>query len=65
MPQPNNDESLYSFVSRRYDKEIADYAFCPMMCGIVAGDAKEISVKFMFKDVFEWEQKYGSIFMGN
>lgn len=50
---PIEDESIYSFVERRFGKEIADYAISPVICGICAGDAKEISVKFLFKEIFE------------
>lgn len=50
---PIEDESLYSFVERRFGREIAEYAVSPVICGICAGDAKEISVKFLMKDIFE------------
>lgn len=42
-----SDESIYSFVERRFGSELADYVISPMICGICAGDAKEISVKFL------------------
>lgn len=50
------DESIYSFVERRLGPELAKYVISPMMCGICAGDAKEISVKFLMKSLFEFEQ---------
>ncbi|CRK91506.1 CLUMA_CG005168, isoform A [Clunio marinus] len=59
-----DDESIYSFTSRRFGKEIADYAISSMICGICAGDAKEISVKFLMKNLFEKEQKFGSVLRG-
>uniref|UniRef100_A0A1B6ID66 Protoporphyrinogen oxidase n=1 Tax=Homalodisca liturata TaxID=320908 RepID=A0A1B6ID66_9HEMI len=59
-----NDESIYSFVERRFGKEIADYAISSMICGICAGNAKEISVKFLMSEMFEWEQKHGSVLKG-
>ncbi|KAJ9600130.1 hypothetical protein L9F63_009540 [Diploptera punctata] len=37
------DESMYDFVERRLGKEIAEYAVSPLVCGVCAGDAKEIS----------------------
>ncbi|XP_063376877.1 protoporphyrinogen oxidase [Cydia fagiglandana] len=58
------DDSIYNFVERRFGKEIADYAISPMICGICAGDAKEISVKFLMKTLFEWEQSYGGVLKG-
>lgn len=58
------DESMYSFVERRFGKEIADYAVSSMLCGICAGNAKEISVKFLMKDLFEREQRHGGVILG-
>lgn len=58
------DDSIYNFVERRFGKEIADYAISPMICGICAGDAKEISVKFLMKTLFEWEQTHGGVVKG-
>lgn len=59
-----SDDSIYNFVERRFGKEIADYAISPMICGICAGDAKEISVKFLMKTLFEWEQNHGGVVKG-
>lgn len=61
---PADDESLYSFIERRLGKDIADYFISPMICGICAGDAKQISVNFLMPSLFKAEQKYGSIFKG-
>lgn len=58
------DESIYDFVERRLGKEIAEYAVNPLICGVCAGDAKEISVKFLLRSLFEAEQTYGSIVKG-
>lgn len=58
------DESIYSFFQRRFGQDIADNLISPMICGICAGDAREISVKFLFKSVFEAEQKHGSVVKG-
>ncbi|XP_023021372.2 protoporphyrinogen oxidase [Leptinotarsa decemlineata] len=64
-PRKNvKDESIYDFVNRRFGKEFADYLISPLICGICAGNAKEISVNFLMKNLFEYEQKYGSIFRG-
>ncbi|EDW81537.1 uncharacterized protein Dwil_GK12118 [Drosophila willistoni] len=60
----HGDESIYSFAERRFGKEIADYAISPMICGICAGDAREISVRFLMDGLFEKEQKYGGVLKG-
>ncbi|XP_037030617.1 protoporphyrinogen oxidase [Bradysia coprophila] len=59
-----DDESIYSFTERRFGREIAEYAISPMICGICAGDAKRISVKFLMEDIFRNEQKYGGVIRG-
>lgn len=58
------DDSIYNFVERRFGKEIADFAISPMICGICAGDAKEISVKFLMKTLFDYEQNHGGVLKG-
>ncbi|KAI5646400.1 flavin containing amine oxidoreductase domain-containing protein [Phthorimaea operculella] len=58
------DDSIYNFVARRFGRDIADYAISPMICGICAGDAKEISVKFLMKNLFEHEQNHGGVLKG-
>ncbi|XP_015117488.1 protoporphyrinogen oxidase [Diachasma alloeum] len=60
----NRDESIYSFVERRFGRDIADYLISPMICGICAGDAKKISVNFLMKTPAEFEQKHRSIGLG-
>lgn len=58
------DDSIYNFAQRRFGQEIADYAVAPLICGICAGDAKEISVKFLMKTLFDWEQTHGGVLRG-
>ncbi|XP_054258959.1 protoporphyrinogen oxidase [Macrosteles quadrilineatus] len=60
----HEDESIYSFVERRFGKEVAEYAISSMICGICAGDATKISVKFLMAQLFDWEQKHGSVLKG-
>lgn len=62
--KPLEDESIYNFANRRFGKEVADYLISSMICGICAGDAKEISVKFLMADMFKNEQKYGGAIKG-
>ncbi|KAH8330800.1 hypothetical protein KR067_007456 [Drosophila pandora] len=64
-PAKLEDESIYSFAERRFGKEIADYAISPMICGICAGDARQISVRFLMEGLFEKEQKYGGVLKGS
>lgn len=62
--EPLVDDSMYNFVERRFGKEIADYAISAMICGICAGNAKEISVKFLMKNLYELEQEHGGVVRG-
>lgn len=61
---PRSDESIYDFIKRRFGHEMADYLISPMICGICAGDAHEISVKFLMEDLFRQEQRHGSVLRG-
>lgn len=61
---PLPDDNMYNFVDRRFGKEIADYAVSAMICGICAGNAKEISVKFLMKNLYELEQQHGGVVRG-
>lgn len=47
--EASDNESIYSFAERKFGKEFADYVITPMVHGICAGDAKEISAKFLVK----------------
>lgn len=58
------DDNVYDFVERRFGTEIADYLISSMICGICAGDAKRISVKFLMPQLFEMEQTHGSVVKG-
>jgi len=37
------DDTIYEFIKRRFGSELADYAIDPLVRGICAGDAREIS----------------------
>ncbi|XP_065351408.1 protoporphyrinogen oxidase isoform X3 [Cloeon dipterum] len=60
----STDESSFDFIKRRFGEDVAEYAISPMLCGICAGSAKEISAKMLFRSLFEAEQKHGSVFKG-
>ncbi|XP_002166439.1 protoporphyrinogen oxidase isoform X1 [Hydra vulgaris] len=60
----DEDESIYSFFCRRFNKEIADYLATSLCRGIFGGDANVLSMKSCFRQVFEFEKKYGSVTRG-
>lgn len=47
------DESIYDFFARRFSKKVADYFIDPLMKGIYAGDAKELSMQVCFPKIWE------------
>jgi len=47
--EPSDTESIYDFTVKRFNKDLADYVISPMVSGICAGDAKEISASFLVK----------------
>ncbi len=58
------DESLASFFRRRLGREAFERVIEPLMAGIYAGDADEISLRATFPRFLELEQQYGSLIRG-
>ncbi|GAA0556399.1 protoporphyrinogen oxidase [Chitinophaga japonensis] len=64
-PQPPAaEESVTAFVSRRFNREICDYLFDPILSGIYAGDPARLSVNEVLPFLPKWEQDYGSVTKG-
>lgn len=59
-----DDESIYDFVSRRLGNEVADRLAGPLLGGIFAGDARELSIRATFPQFVRMEQEYGSLVRG-
>ncbi len=64
FPGTKDDESIFDFVSRRFDPQIAKKLFDPFTLGIYAGDIKRLSIKSCFPALYEWEQMKGSLTAG-
>lgn len=58
---PNKDESLGDFVSRRLGQEAVDKIAEPLVAGVHAGKPETMSLKSSFPKFLEMEQKYGSL----
>ena len=58
------DESLASFFSRRFGMEAFERLIEPLMAGIYAGDADDMSIRATFPRFVELEQQYGSLLRG-
>ncbi|XP_050303353.1 protoporphyrinogen oxidase [Anthonomus grandis grandis] len=63
-PKITPDESAYEFTKRRFGPEVADYLIDTILCGICAGSSKEISVNFIMKKLFNFEQQHGGVIKG-
>jgi oxygen-dependent protoporphyrinogen oxidase len=55
------DESIASFVRRRFGQEAADYLAEPLLAGIHAGDAERLSITALFPRLVEAEHSAGSV----
>jgi protoporphyrinogen/coproporphyrinogen III oxidase len=58
------DESLASFFRRRFGRQAFERMMEPLMAGIYAGDAEQMSLKATFPRFLELEQEYGSVIRG-
>jgi protoporphyrinogen/coproporphyrinogen III oxidase len=61
---PDEDESVATFVRRKFGGEILDRIVAPMVSGIYAGDAESISVSAAFPALRRYELEHGSIVRG-
>jgi oxygen-dependent protoporphyrinogen oxidase len=57
----DEDESVGSFMARRLGDEMTERLVGPLLGGIFAGDAWQISVRAAFPQLVEAEKKYGSL----
>ncbi len=58
------DESLASFVRRRFGEEVLRYMAQPLVAGIYTADAEKLSLRATFPVFVEIEEKYRSITLG-
>jgi oxygen-dependent protoporphyrinogen oxidase len=62
--QVGADESLSGFFKRRFGREATDRLIEPLMAGIYAGDATQMSIQATFPRFPELEQQCGSLIRG-
>ena len=58
------EETVTDFVSRRFNREIADYVFDPVLSGIYAGNPDRMSIAEVLPVLPQWEREYGSVTKG-
>ncbi len=59
-----DDESIASFVRRRFGQEAVDYLAEPLLAGIHAGDVERLSTKALFPRLLDVERTHGSVIRG-
>jgi protoporphyrinogen/coproporphyrinogen III oxidase len=57
----DDDESVASFVRRRFGDEAVDYIADPLLAGIHAGDADRLSMRALFPRLVDAERQSGSV----
>lgn len=59
-----SDLSLADFIRAHFGQEIVDYALNPFVAGIYAGDPRRLSARHAFPQLWETEQRHGSLLRG-
>ncbi|HEY1697515.1 MAG TPA: protoporphyrinogen oxidase [Polyangiaceae bacterium] len=62
--QGDEDESIAEFATRRLGREAAERLVAPLLGGISAGDASDISVRASFPQLVAMEAQHGSLVRG-
>jgi oxygen-dependent protoporphyrinogen oxidase len=57
----NGDESIASFIGRRFGSEAVTYLAEPLLAGIHAGDVNRLSMRGLFPRFMEAERRHGSV----
>lgn len=63
-PRVGGDESVWDFAARRLGPQAADRLIAPMVLGIYAGDAKQLSLPAAFPKMAALEREHGGLFKG-
>jgi len=61
---PTEDESIASFVRRKFGSSLLDNFAAPFVSGVYAGDPEKLSMRSAFPQVHEWEKNHGSLLRG-
>src|SRR5580704_18477831 len=58
------DESIGSFMTRRFGREFTTHLAEPLLAGIHAGDVDRLSIRALFPRFVEMERRHGSVLRG-
>ncbi|KAG8501304.1 hypothetical protein CXB51_003426 [Gossypium anomalum] len=59
-----NQESVGGFFQRHFGQEVVDYLVDPFVAGTSAGDPESLSMCHSFPELWDLEQRFGSIIVG-
>jgi oxygen-dependent protoporphyrinogen oxidase len=62
--KPASDESIASFIGRRFGRQAVEYLAEPLLAGIHAGDIERLAVQPLFPALVEAEATHGSVTRG-
>jgi len=60
----DDDESIADFATRRLGREAAERVVAPLLGGVSAGDASDVSVRAAFPQLVAMEREHGSLVRG-
>lgn len=58
------EETVAQFVERRLGRELLDYGINPFIAGIYANRPENLSLRHAFPDMYQLEERYGSLILG-
>ncbi|KAL3829502.1 hypothetical protein ACJIZ3_018304 [Penstemon smallii] len=61
---PGSEESVGSFFQRHFGKEVVEYLIDPFVAGTSGGDPESLSMRHVFPELWNLEEKFGSIISG-
>ncbi|HYH56156.1 MAG TPA: protoporphyrinogen oxidase, partial [Anseongella sp.] len=61
---PQEEETVYDFIERRFGARLAETLADPFFTGIYAGDIRKLSALAVIPHMREYEEKYGSVIKG-
>jgi len=61
---PAHEESVATFVRRKFGGEILEYLVSPFVSGVYAGDPEQLSLRAAFPQLEQWEREHGSVLRG-
>ncbi len=59
--EPEEDESVQDFVTRRLGAQVADHFVAPFVSGVFAGDPRQLSAECAFPSLVRGERDHGSL----